>query len=194
MRALWQPRLMEAVRWIAAEVIADRAAGRHIVAVETRGVVEIEGVTLSGTADRIDRLPDGGIGIVDYKTGKPPSAKMVKAGFAMQLGLLGVIAEMGGFERVGQGTAGAFEYWSLAKKADAFGYRESPTDPDGKREKMVTADYTGEAYRQFEEACARWLTGGEPFTAKLHPEIPTYADYDQLMRLEEWYGRGGGGA
>ena len=34
-----------------------------------------------------------------------------------------------------------------------------------------------------------WLTGDEPFTAKLNPAYAPYGDYDQLMRLEEWYGR-----
>ena len=34
-----------------------------------------------------------------------------------------------------------------------------------------------------------WLTGTEPFTAKLNPAYAPYGDYDQLMRLEEWYGR-----
>ena len=34
-----------------------------------------------------------------------------------------------------------------------------------------------------------WLTGNEPFTAKLNPAYAPYGDYDQLMRLEEWYGR-----
>ena len=34
-----------------------------------------------------------------------------------------------------------------------------------------------------------WLTGSEPFTAKLNPAYAPYGDYDQLMRLEEWYGR-----
>ena len=38
-------------------------------------------------------------------------------------------------------------------------------------------------------AARRWLTGEEPFTAKLHPAYAPYGDYDQLMRLEEWYGR-----
>jgi ATP-dependent helicase/nuclease subunit B len=33
------------------------------------------------------------------------------------------------------------------------------------------------------------LTGGESFTAKLHPEFAPYGEYDQLMRLDEWYGR-----
>ena len=35
----------------------------------------------------------------------------------------------------------------------------------------------------------RWLTGEEPFTAKLSPEFAPYEDYDQLMRRDEWYGR-----
>ena len=38
-------------------------------------------------------------------------------------------------------------------------------------------------------AANMWLTGSEPFTAKLHPEYAPYGDYDQLMRLDEWYGR-----
>ena len=33
--------------------------------------------------DRIDQLEDGSQLIIDYKTGKPPSAAQVKAGFAL---------------------------------------------------------------------------------------------------------------
>ena len=43
--------------------------------------------------------------------------------------------------------------------------------------------------RNFAEAAGKWLTGSEPFTAKLNPAYAPYGDYDQLMRLEEWYGR-----
>jgi ATP-dependent helicase/nuclease subunit B len=31
--------------------------------------------------------------------------------------------------------------------------------------------------------------GDEPFQAKLNPAYAPYEEYDQLMRLEEWYGR-----
>lgn len=193
MRALWQPRLIEAVRWIAARIVEDRAEGREIALVEAKGKAIIEDILLHGRVDRIDRMADGTLAVVDYKTGKPPSAKMVKAGYAMQLGLLGLIAEHGGFAELGEGqVASAFEYWSLGKKGDGFGYRESPVDAEGKRDKIVSADFTATALDDFAVAVGRWLKGGEPFTARLNPEIPTYADYDQLMRLEEWYGRGGG--
>ena len=36
------------------------------------------------------------------------------------------------------------------------------------------------------DALDRWILGTEPFTARLNPELGSYADYDQLMRLDEW--------
>jgi putative RecB family exonuclease len=45
-------------------------------ALEFRFRIEVEGVTLSGTIDRMDRLPGGGYEIIDYKTNRrlPPKA------------------------------------------------------------------------------------------------------------------------
>jgi len=189
MRALWQPRLMEAIDWIVAKSAELAAEGRQVLAVEQEGKIDIAGVTLPGKFDRIDRLADGALAIIDYKTGKPPSAKAVRAGYSLQLGLLGLIAERKGFTDIA-GQAGAFEYWSLSRRQGRFGYIDSPVDPAGKRDKIVTAEFTAVAAANFTDAAAKWLTGGEAFTAKLHPEYAPYADYDQLMRLDEWYGRG----
>lgn len=190
LKALWQPRLIQSIRWIAEEVARDKAEGRVILSVEQEGRAEVAGVTLMGKADRLDRLADGRIGIIDYKTGKPPSARQVKAGFSLQLGLLGMIAEMGGFEGLEpMPKAGDFEYWSLAKKGDQFGYRERPVDPMGKRDKIVTEEFTAHAHAHFETLANDYLLGSAPFVAQLNPEIANYGDYDQLMRLEEWYGR-----
>jgi len=189
LRALWQPRLMAAIDWIADRIAADRAEGRTIAAIEASGRTEIAGVTLNGKADRIDRLADGSLAVVDYKTGKPPSARAVAAGYSLQLGLIGAIAEAGGFDAV-TGTAGAFEYWSLAKGAGGFGYVATPVDRDGKGGRVRAADFVTVARRHFTAAAQEWLTGDAPFTAKLHPEYAPYAEYDQLMRLDEWYGRG----
>ncbi|MES2444636.1 MAG: double-strand break repair protein AddB [Pseudomonadota bacterium] len=188
MRALWQPRLMEAVDWIASEIAANAAQGRTVLAVEQRGEIAFAGVMLSGTFDRVDRLADGSLAIVDYKTGQPPSPKAVRAGYSLQLGLLGLIAEEGGFTGI-EGKAGCFEYWSLAKKGDGFGFVSTPVDPAGKRDKIPTDEFVSTAGGNFHEAVQDWLTGGRAFTAKLHPEFAPYADYDQLMRLDEWYGR-----
>ena len=188
LRALWQPRLVAAFEWVAAKTLADRVAGREVLAVEGRGKAELSGIELTGRFDRIDRMPDGGLGIVDYKTGKAPSVAAVRGGFNLQLGLLGAIAEVGGFDGV-DGQASAFEYWSLAKKGDTFGSVSSPADPAGKGGRIMTDDFVRAARDSFAEAAARWLTGDEAFTAKLHPEFAPFAEYDQLMRRDEWYGR-----
>ena len=140
---------------------------------------------LRGTADRIDRLADGRLAIVDYKTGKPPSNKAVEAGFSLQLGLLGLIADRGGFDGI-EGVSAAFEYWSLARDRGEFGHVKSPTAGRGALDPEA---FVALAADNFAEAAGKWLTGAEPFTARLHPEHAPYGDYDQLMRLDEWYGR-----
>lgn len=185
MRALWQPRLLEAIDWIAGEMAKNRAGGRRPLAAEAKGKCEIGGVSLYGEADRIDRLADGSLAIVDYKTGMPPGAKAVAEGYSMQLGLLGLIAERGGFDGI-EGVPAAFEYWSLARKAGKLGHVASPV---GGRSALDPADFTNVAARHFIAAAEAWLTGDAPFTAKLHPEFAPYGEYDQLMRLDEWYGR-----
>ncbi len=185
MRALWQPRLIEAVDFIAATVADNRAAGRIPLVAEAKGEIGFAGVRLRGTADRIDRLADGGLAIVDYKTGKPPTNKAVEAGFSLQLGLLGLIADRGGFDGV-EGASAAFEYWSLARDRGGFGYVRSPTSGRGA---IDPAQFAALAADNFTKVAEAWLTGTAPFTAKLHPEHAPYGEYDQLMRLDEWYGR-----
>jgi ATP-dependent helicase/nuclease subunit B len=182
LRALWQPRLLEAIDWVAEEVRKDRAEGRKPLAAEANGEAEVAGVVLHGKADRLDRLADGRLAIVDYKTGKAPSAKAVDAGFALQLGLLGLVARAGGFGAIA-GLPGAHEYWSLAKDRDRFGKRSRMDGRHG------ADDFLAYAEREFAALAERYLRGAEPFTAKLHPAYAPYGDYDQLMRLEEWYGR-----
>ena len=181
LRALWQPRLMEAIAWIAEREAENQAAGRLPIAAEAEGQAEVADIILKGIADRIDRLPNGRLAILDYKTGKPPSNKAVEEGFALQLGLLGLIAAAGGFPNI-DGQPGAHEYWSLAKDRGQFGFVQSPDkgDPDG---------FLAKAQAEFAQAVARWLTGEEAFKAKLNAAYAPYGDYDQLMRLEEWYGR-----
>jgi ATP-dependent helicase/nuclease subunit B len=182
LRALWQPRLIEAIRWVEQQEVANRAEGRRPLKAECWGEAEFGEVGVYGKADRIDRLAGGGLAILDYKTGKAPAQKAVDAGFALQLGLLGLIARAGGFEGIA-GEPQAHEYWSLTKYGDGFGRKTCPDKALG------AAAFLAHAERHFREAAARWLTGDEPFTAKLNPAYAPYGDYDQLMRLEEWYGR-----
>jgi ATP-dependent helicase/nuclease subunit B len=188
-RALWTPRLLEAIDWVATEVAADIATGRMPIVAERKGKIDEAGIRLEGTVDRIDHLPDGSLAIVDWKTGKPPSKRAVAEGYSMQLGLLGLIAERGGFGDDIKAIPTIFEYWSLASKDGDLGYRASPVGLNRQGEGIDPADFTKRAARILAGAVAEYLTGEAPFVAKLHPEYSPYGDYDQLMRLDEWYGR-----
>ena len=62
----------------------------------------------------------------------------------------------------------------------------------GARNKIVTDQFTARVHQQFEELAQAFLLGTAPFRAEINPEVANYGDYDQLMRLEEWYGRDDG--
>src|SRR5690606_37779338 len=108
------------------QVRSAEGEGRVVLAVERKAEMRVEGVRIYGRADRFDRLPDGTIAVIDYKTGKPPSAAEVAKGYRLQLGALGLMVEQGGVEGV-TGSVTGFEYWSLGKDAkrredNGFGY------------------------------------------------------------------------
>ena len=189
MRALWRPRLMKALEWIEAQIAADPA--RVPTVIEDWGEMDVRGVAIFGKADRIDVLPEGRLAIVDYKTGRPPSGREVEAGYALQLGTLGLMARAGAFEKT-QGEPERFEYWSLgASKASetGFGYVATPIREGSKRSGIAPDEFLPQAEHFLHDALDRWILGDEPFTARLNPDAPGYATYDQLMRLDEWLGR-----
>ncbi|MFN3619592.1 double-strand break repair protein AddB [Sphingorhabdus sp.] len=190
LRALWQPRIAAGLRWVADEtkrLMMDE--GRVVAVAEQPGNLSIKGITVRGRVDRIDRTADGELVIIDYKTGVPPSTKQINAGFALQLGLIGYMAQELAIKGV-SGPATSFEYWSLAKNKDKnFGYVAVPTSTRPADNKPDRANFVAFAVEQAEVAIGKWILGTAPFTAKLHPEFALYGDYDQLMRLQEWNGR-----
>jgi ATP-dependent helicase/nuclease subunit B len=188
-RALWQPRVSAALEWIAGETHRLDSEDRELISAESWGRLQLSGIELIGRADRIDRTADGGLVIVDYKTGQAPSAKSVKAGFSLQLGLIGAMAQAGAVKDV-TGTAKGFEYWSLAKNKDGgFGQIKSPVSDKGGDKAIATIDFVAFALSETKAAIENWILGDAAFEAKLHPEYAPYGDYEQLMRFAEWYGR-----
>lgn len=189
MLALWRPRLMRGLEWVEQSVLS--FDGREPALIEEWGEVEIRGVRIFGKADRIDRFADGSLAIVDYKTGAPPSSREVEAGYALQLGTIGLMAEQGGFGAL-SGEATGFEYWSLGKSdksATGFGYVATPIKEGSKRTGILAEDFLPKAKEYLDDALDRWILGDEPFTARLNPDASVYNTFDQLMRLDEWMGR-----
>lgn len=194
-RALWQPRITAALVWLAEETrLQFGEGGRTLGSAECWGSIKLAGTTLSAKADRIDRDANGGLIILDYKTGSAPAPKKIAAGYALQLGLIGAIAQEGGFSGL-SGEATGFEYWTLNKrrKGDGFGEIVKPLAARTMSENIVS-DFPGFALDIAEAAISKWITGTEPFTSKLQPDYAVGADYDHLARVNEWYGRSPQGA
>ncbi len=72
------------------------------IAVEVKGQLVVPAAAgpfvLTAKADRLDRLAAGGLEIIDYKTGAPPSGKKLETGYFPQLPLEALIAAAGGFD------------------------------------------------------------------------------------------------
>lgn len=194
---LWRPRLLAALERFAGWVAEAEREERHVLAVECEGSMEVDGVRIYGRADRIDQLADSGLVVVDYKTGQPPSAKQVEAGFALQLGTLALIARDGAFKTATgelKGLATRFEYWSMARSRQGdFGYIDQPLKVGRKISGLAPEDFLPHHEAMLNEAISRFIKGADPFTAKENPAYPGYTEYDQLMRLEEWAIRMGEG-
>lgn len=187
-RALWQPRLIAALETFETWIAAAAGEGRTVLASEIDGAMTFEGVTIKGRADRIDRLADGRLAIVDYKTGNVPSKKQVSEGLALQLGLLGLIAQAGGFAAKGvpAGEAGGFEYWSFGKDKGVFGKVVKPLKLGDRQSGLTPEEFLPHHEQKLAEAIARFIKGTEPFLARENPDYKGYNEFDQLMRLEEW--------
>ncbi|WP_128892419.1 PD-(D/E)XK nuclease family protein [Erythrobacter sp. HKB08] len=189
MRALWQPRLMRALEWV--EQTIGEYDDRKPTLFEAWGEMDVRGVTIEGKVDRIDTMEGGELAIVDYKTGGPPSGSQVEAGYALQLGTIGLMAQNGAFGSL-TGTPLRFEYWSLAKSSKSptgFGYVSSPVKDGRNRASMEPEEFLPKTEYFLHDALDKWILGSEPFTARENPDAKVYNTYDQLMRLEEWLGR-----
>lgn len=185
-RHLWWPRLQQALDWVVENTEALAAEGRAPLAWEVDGEIAVAGAVLKGRADRIDKLADGSLAILDYKTGAPPSKAQVENGFALQLGLIGLMAREGAFAGV-RGAPEWFEYWSLARSREGgFGYVDTPhPGPRGKRG-IAREEFLDRTEQFLRDGVAKYITGDAPFIARENPDYQGYTDYDHLMRLEEW--------
>lgn len=187
---LWRPRLVIALERFEQWIEEAEAKGTRVLATEIKGNMTYKGVTVHGIADRIDRLPDGTLAIIDYKTGSPPTKKEVKEGFRLQLGVLGLIAREGCFEAEGEppisGDASVFEFWSLRKKEGEFGEAFSPLKLSEKQGGLEPEEFLPRHEEALSRAIDKYILGDEPFTARENPNYPGFTDYDQLMRFEEW--------
>lgn len=186
--AFWWPRFLRVAHWF---VDAERAYRLDVATTHTEVsgnlVIEAPGgdFMLVAKADRVDRLSDGTLSIIDYKTGGLPTGKDIALGFSPQLPLEAAIAAAGGFSEIPAGTVSRLEFWRLTG-SDPAGER-SPAAKD--MEAVVAAASAGLAalVTRFDDPTTAYLSQPDP--ARASP----WNDYEHLARIQEWSSIGGGG-
>ena len=182
---------VEAAAWVANLEAQRRADGRALhVEQEGRVTVEIAGrpFTVAAKADRIEVSPDGLGHVLDYKTGRAPSKRMVETGFSPQLTLTAAILEGGGFKEVGPVTAGDLTYLEITGRRPA-GREEVRAAPYGDGDKILnTRDAVDAALQGLERLIVRYADPAQGYTSRTAPQfVKMYvSDYDHLARVFEW--------
>ncbi len=181
-QALWWPRFLEAAAWVVATEEARRGELEKILA-EVTGELVIEAPAgpfrLTARADRLERRRDGGVVIVDYKTGKPPGRTEMEIGRAPQLPLEGAIFEGGGFAGIDQGALepalAELQFWQLVG------------DEEGGRLKAYSSGQVEAALEGLSSLVHHYDQASTGYPAAYRPpNIGRRGDYDHLARLGEW--------
>jgi ATP-dependent helicase/nuclease subunit B len=135
--------------------------------------------TLTAQADRIEFRKDGGMTVLDFKTGRTPSIREVKAGFAPQL-----VLEAGMLAR------GAFGMDATADIDALYIKLGGPDDLAVRPVGGKTASMPDLIADQFEGVVALLNQLRDPDTAYLSRPYPQFlarfGDYDHLARAKEW--------
>lgn len=194
LRALWWPRLQNALVWAAGEFERLRDEGWRYLASETGGELSIDGVTLRGRPDRVEIGPDGALAIIDFKSGSLPDVRPIAAGYALQPALLGLMAREGALPGVPPHAPARLEWWRLSGgKSEPGKIRDAVTLkwPDDIAQRWDDGPGAVDAAEaELRAAIGLFLSGLAPFTAKLKPEFAGRStSFDQLARLEEWADR-----
>ena len=178
-RALWRGRFLNILPFVLSNEAGRRLVSQNL-AIEAKGSFPVPGtkVTLVGTADRIDRLADGTLEILDYKTGSPPSIKEVRF-FDRQLLIEAVMAEADAFNDLPAGTVGSVMHIGLGSKPVVAPIPMMETVDQDFRTVTVLAELT--------DLLASYEVQEQGYISRRAMEKVRFeGDYDHLARFGEW--------
>lgn len=174
-RAFWWPNFLKTVDWLVKKESGYRPQVAKVYN-EVKGQYSFEApageFVITAKADRVDVLKDGGINIIDYKTGQARTTKEIENSYAPQLPIEAIIAEKGGFDKISAAQAKALIYWQLGKKeSGVFGNVE---------------EVVQNTYERIRELASIFDFEDTSYISKPNPKIaPKYSDYVQLSRMDE---------
>ncbi|MEI9989272.1 MAG: double-strand break repair protein AddB [Rhizomicrobium sp.] len=171
--ALWRPRFANAALWFVEQERVLREV-RETSLTEIKGLWKVTpGFELSGIADRIDILEDGSAAIFDYKTGKPPRPKQIKAFLAPQLLLEAEMLRAGAFGDPREAAALVYVWFSGGRERGAL--------------EEVDLALVPEAVARLKRYIALFEKETTPYLPRLRPQnVDFTGDYDHLARVREW--------
>ena len=151
-----------------------RSGGR--IGAEVKGLIQIgeTGVTISGTADRIDRLTTGDLIIYDYKTGSVPSTSQVRY-FDRQLLIEAVMAEEAAFEGLPPGKVEKVVHLHLGRNP-----KDSEITLEEKYETVTISAELAELLDKFNQDETGYIS------RRAMEKVRYEGDYDHLARFGEW--------
>lgn len=176
-QAIWWPRFLEAAAWAVNRETEARADLIDILP-EIEGLLQIETpggpFRIKARADRLERLRDGRVNVVDYKTGSLPGPKDLLSGLSPQLPLEGVMVERGAFAELGKQELAELHFWRLVGDEQGGAFKGYASD-------LIAGTLEGltRLIDHFDQPETGYPAGYQPPTLKRR-------DYDHLARLGEW--------
>lgn len=179
--AFWWPRFCRVADWLSRQEPEQRKQALPL-RTEIRGELLLDFETgpfrVVGVADRIERCVEGGLSVIDYKTGSIPDKKVQETGFAPQLPLLGAIAEAGGFPGLEKARVSALSFWKLSGGRPAGEISSF---------RVASAEAMAEALEGLRTLVERFDQEDMPYAPHVAPSPRLrYDDYAHLARIKAW--------
>ncbi len=179
----WWPRFARMVKEfvehdaeLRSETLNTRTEIDGLLTFDVAGVEHV----LTARADRIDISHNGGLRIVDYKSGAVPSVKQIKSGFAPQLTLEAYLAMQGGFEKLEANRVDDVNYIAVGGGSDGVKVVSLAKDSDVAAEAL-------NAFSSFKLLLEAFQRVDTPYIPRHNPELQDKpSDYDHLSRKLEW--------
>lgn len=172
LRIFWLAKFMHVADFFLAEDGKEDGVAQVI---ESKGLLKLPDLdfTLTAKPDRIDRLANGKLHLIDYKSTKPPT-QTEQSQHRKQLLLTALIAQNGGFTELGPSEVEKISYIALT--------RDSKTIDTPITETLLAAEE-----QILHDLVAAYLRADTGYTARRASFKTDFAgDYDHLMRFGEW--------
>ncbi len=171
-RLLWLARLDRAADFF---LSTDAESGTPILLEEMSHKLRLDpfDFELEGKPDRIDRLPDGRLAVIDYKTGEPPTAAM-QANFDKQLLLIAAMIHRGAFPALTGSEVARITYVGLGANPK-------------KAETEMNEEVIGKVWEGLLRLIGSYAKRSKGYTARRALfSAREGTDYDHLSRFGEW--------